>query len=158
MFEGEDAERYSALAQSRAPNTRSDVREADPPYWSSLRGIATVVRVEEARGWPFRALYCYWVNTEPSEVPSMVGAFGSNPMSGPIVASAPFQVYPFLPLWRGVVANLMLYGAALFAAHRTPLIFRAWTRRRRNLCVTCGHVLIQSQARCPECGASRTGP
>jgi hypothetical protein len=58
---------------------------------------------------------------------------------------------PLRPEWPGVVANAVVYGAALGILAATLMVLRRFVRVRRRLCPACRYPMGES-ALCTECG------
>lgn len=61
----------------------------------------------------------------------------------------------YRPLWPGLAANSVVFGAGWWVVISTTGYFRRVARRRRGLCPACGYSLtgLATGTRCPECGA-----
>lgn len=64
---------------------------------------------------------------------------------------------PLRPIWPGWVANVLFWSAATWSAFAIPRSLRARSRRKRTLCVACGHPLAGLPT-CPECGGLGADP
>lgn len=64
---------------------------------------------------------------------------------------------PLRPIWPGLVANVLFWSAATWAAFAIPRSLRARSRRKRGRCIACNHPLAGSSA-CPECGGLGADP
>jgi hypothetical protein len=62
---------------------------------------------------------------------------------------------PLRPIWPGLVANVLFWSAATWAAFAIPRSWQVRSRRKRGLCIACAHPLASSST-CPECGGSRS--
>ncbi len=61
---------------------------------------------------------------------------------------------PFQPLWAGLAADALVWGAVILTLwHTTGAIVRV-RRRRSGCCASCGHWLHEPRSPCPECGAA----
>lgn len=64
---------------------------------------------------------------------------------------------PLRPIGPGLAANVLFWSAATWAVFAIPRSLRARSRRKRGLCVACGHPLAGSPT-CPECGGLGADP
>ncbi len=68
------------------------------------------------------------------------------------------EVLPYGPIWPALIANTLIYAAALFAltaALRTGVRrARVKLRLRRGRCIACGYA-VRALPTCPECGQIR---
>jgi ssDNA-binding Zn-finger/Zn-ribbon topoisomerase 1 len=105
-------------------------------------------------GWPARSLWGFRTNgnrymgIQPKSTLIPVGRSGV----------APRVELPTRPIWPGLAANTLFYGALIAAAWCCLRGVRPWRRRRRrgrNNCPDCGYVRagIPAESKCPECGA-----
>jgi hypothetical protein len=112
-----------------------------------------------AGGWPFYAFHGGgW------QVPRAVQAKGEGV---PAVFALPSWVpsrqnhpptIPIAPCWRGLALNLLVWSLVVLSAWSGVGSLRRWVRGRRGRCVACGHPLLPSSSRCPECGTDRAVP
>jgi hypothetical protein len=110
--------------------------------------------IEDARGWPFLALWCQFDYNWDRRRTSAIGALALSPTSTPL---ADFRALPLRPIPRGLLLDTALYAAAwallLTLAATRPL--RRIRRRARGHCPACGYDLASLPA-CPECGWNRS--
>lgn len=120
-------------------------------------------RVETEYGWPLRALW-HWQDEEYGPVH---GAIAWNDTAGRR-ERYPGQIWgglPCLPVWKGLIVNTMVYGAAWAALLAVPLTVlnlmprsRQRRRLRRGHCPQCNYDLTDgADSGCPECGWNRGG-
>ncbi|MEX2218808.1 MAG: hypothetical protein WD749_08615 [Phycisphaerales bacterium] len=108
--------------------------------------------MEDARGWPWLALWCELRHGRDRTV----SVNGGVPLSAATTAPGDYRALPCLPIWRGLLANTAVYAPAWMAAlilfRWRPL--RATLRRARNQCAACGYnrAGLAPSATCPECG------
>ncbi len=154
-----------AIPRRAAPG---DAFDDIPEFWreeirtGSAGGGTLIIWPFEIRvGWPIRCMR-YWID----------GAYGWN-RSGYTITSPQVRrgwvagrsprgslherVVPFEPIWSGLFASTLLYGAACFTAGLLAGRIRAGRRRRAGRCVACGHHLGGADV-CPECGAGYAAP
>lgn len=114
----------------------------------------------EAWGVPFRSFWgwhAYGNFASRPPTPSGIHHGGDLlPYFAPNSFGSGTRVFPFLPLWPGLIANTLIFAAAwggLFSLLRAA---RRALRRRRNLCPACAYDLRQTPpgSPCPECGAA----
>lgn len=134
---------------------------ADPGAWpTNIGGKARQVAGVRAHGWPLPALWHRTVYDGRS------GPWGYADRGAVLIGALHARAYewqmgplylPYLPLWRNLLADTALYGAAW------ALLLLAWagvrtaTRRRRGLCPVCAYDLsgLPPASPCPECGRAR---
>ncbi|MGD1914649.1 MAG: hypothetical protein ACFCBV_00460 [Phycisphaerales bacterium] len=142
------AEPEPALSLRRAAELISTKASKDDPRPQIIRlepddtwTDATLYRV----GWPLESAYCVSLRSQGTNVVSdrgfvIVQAFGRR------------WVIPRLPLWPGLLANILFYTTLAL----TPVVLLRWRRTRRRikhgLCVACGYELGRDVEVCPECG------
>ncbi len=105
---------------------------------------------EEARGWPFVALYS-WRNLASN---TTGGTFLR--LRGEDVWGDDSKVLPTLPIWRGCLLNTAFYAVLWMLPLAAPSFFIVHRRRRRGRCPKCGYDLRGQTNGCPECGHNRT--
>lgn len=159
-------------SSSRAQSDSS--RRAYVMDWGRLREIQQARpagksgTTDDARGWPWLALYCEF---EPVNPWSAVGEYtveggislpislvstpritGFDPFGGHNFADV--RALPYRPIWPGFLFNTAIYAAAwLLILSFLPLIRRR-LRLHRNHCPRCNYDL-RGLAGCPECGWHR---
>jgi hypothetical protein len=101
-------------------------------------------------GWPWRSA---WGTTTTYPLPP------GSPFKGlwrPTAFGRDWRV-PYLPLWWGLLANVMFYTLLVLA----PVVLWRWLRLRRRakrkLCLGCGYELGAGVGVCPECGLAGEG-
>jgi hypothetical protein len=110
--------------------------------------------VEYIAGWPLRSATMYKAPDEEQvfdalELPSWLNSLVGNSHDIPV---------PTRPIWPGMIANTLIYGAAWAALFVTPGIARGRLRAWRGRCPRCGYDLRhQASPGCPECGWKRAG-
>jgi len=120
-----------------------------------------------AYGWPWRALvFELWEQNVPSNrvggMPDWEeGLRGAVVVPGGGLRRSPSiggdDLYlPLLPLWRGLLANVLFYALVVLVLRRGFVLLRGRRRRRRGRCWAgggCGYDLTGlDAATCPECG------
>lgn len=144
-------------------------RELDPstlPSWSVLANITEVPEdyrigfgrtIEQSGGWPFRAWYGSYTDSAVLASPKSVTAI---PESSVIGGSSwdDFVIYPFGPVFPGVVLNTIFYGGTswlvTFGIVRFTRRVRSAVRISRRRCIKCNYDVRGLDA-CPECGEPR---
>ncbi len=125
------------------------VRETDP--------AVTTIGADDARGWPFRAVWCEIHPAGPGPTSRLWHAPGGVIIAGasdPDIAAV--RVLPWRPLWSGLFADWAIYAAAWFSAALATAWLVGKARRRRGGCRRCGYDLAGApDAGCSECGWSR---
>jgi hypothetical protein len=161
-----------------APQPPGASPEALLPSWSGLAplmGKTTPRRANweqhtvDARGWPMVALFS---RTEIAESASMSKSlYLSSPYSSltslgsgyasPASVTLPRRIiWPWRPIWGGLLVDTLLYATAIAAlwglCTKPRRFFREVSRVKRGCCVACGYDLGYDLARgCPECGWRR---
>ncbi len=117
-------------------------------------------RTVDARGWPCLALYC----GDRAKLQSTVEFYGGIrlpvqiPPSSGGVPRARSIVLPYLPIWRGFIANTAVFGSGWMVVLSSPWIVRSCRRHRKDACPSCGYNLVglPSSSACPECGGRQS--
>lgn len=130
-----------------------------PAALESTRRLTAGVRVEDARGWPFLALWC------SLDEAAIQGVGGGDPAPGGIRLSRPgpkatpghFRALPMRPIWSGLARNTAVYAGAWLAVLLVLRLGQRILRRIRGRCLACGYD-VRGLACCPECGRPRSGP
>ncbi len=104
---------------------------------------------QDARGWPFLALWCHLDEAAPSGHTVR----GGITLSSASVTTGAARVLPWLPIWRGLILNMLIYAAAWLVVILVYRRLRAAVRRRRGRCPRCNYDRRKSAGPCPECGA-----
>jgi hypothetical protein len=124
--------------------------------WSALKKLRTInVTVEEGFGWPF--IGAKWYNGQDGRI------HGGISLGGTCTAwlgnkqikstSTPFTAIPYIPVWRGALANAIIYASVCFVIRTSWSVALASRRRHLNVCTKCAYDLRGSPAaQCPECG------
>ena len=105
-------------------------------------------------GWPFRALR---VERSLHGGAPLPWTWRRGILLGPEPrAESAFKVLTLalIPLWPGLLAETMLFGAMFFA----PFAIVRLRRRRQSRCVRCGHPLLTAANSCSECGHMTARP
>lgn len=139
----------------------TNLAASELPQWSSVPMHPDTIdlvdglvasRVEEAHGWPFLALRGR-VDVMSTAVGAprreTRGALVLGEARGPIADRIRFL--PIFPIWGGLLGNSLCFGLAFWCAALAHSAHLARSRRARNQCTTCGHVLTSAE-RCQECG------
>jgi len=119
---------------------------------------------EEASGWPFLCLRCYWGTQHISERPSETIAKHDDLTGGIEVSKEPAVALSYYPILHGMLANTAIYGSIWWAILFGPGMVIRWRRRRAGRCAKCGYDLrglspapgngsgSRSDSVCPDCG------
>lgn len=129
----------------------------DVPWWSvadyspdllaSARPGALENRVETAFGWPVVALHTF------SNVDNGIQSW-TTAWAAPSPTNRPY-VLPYRPIWRGMLANTLGFGALWWAMLLGPGKVKRLLRRRGGRCTKCNYKLRGLEKDlCPECGES----
>ncbi|MEE8155413.1 MAG: hypothetical protein V3T53_10725 [Phycisphaerales bacterium] len=120
------------------------------------------VRVADARGWPFLAMWSglsYDGQLQPpSKVPTIMHGLVVNPnaMSGPSPGTT-VRMLPLALIWGGFLADIALYSLGWLVLLMLTVAGRRALRSRQGCCVICGYDLRGTpQGNCPECGSAIT--
>lgn len=130
------------------------------PWWSRFRErewrLDESAFLEKAYGWPCRALGLVWKGPARQWGTNILtgawppGGMPGGPAAGPVLA------FPLTPLWRGLIADVVVWaGVWVLLVAGSRALVRA-RRRRRGACEQCGYSLQSLESeRCPECGRTR---
>lgn len=124
--------------------------------WGTLGRISNGIRLqdegtEDARGWPWLAMWCEIKHAPVYGDPAVVRGGLRVPTTGTGLGDA--RCVPLRPIWTGFLLDTAFYGAiwAMFLVG-VPTGKRA-ARRKIGRCVRCGYDLQHDLAAgCPECG------
>ncbi len=149
--------------------------EAFEPWLTAWRLDPGRVRgmVEDARGWPCRALAASCESpisgmgylTIPQALRPGPGLVVCLPRDGRILRSATttgmivtdLRILPLRPIWRGMIVDVCFYAALLYSANPGVGALKRWHRRRHGRCPVCAYDLRgqdPSSVVCPECGCA----
>ena len=131
------------------------------PEWSRVGAVPTreeakwnMFRIEQIGGWPFTA----WRGDWSIDTRSPTGqTFNSLPdiQSGGSFAWRDFVIYPYEPVFPGVIYNASIFGVFLYLGWRGLVLIytrvRAAMRVEDLRCPDCGYNCYQLEM-CPECG------
>ncbi len=121
------------------------------------------IRIVDARGWPWLAL---WSGQEVVGFPPPGSTVGGSvtitrgyflPREGakPFSHYTGVRVLPLAPVLPGFLMNTLFYAVILWLLWSTPFATRRLIRKRRGRCVRCGYDLRHAEHEaCPECGAA----
>lgn len=103
---------------------------------------------EFAVGWPFRAFRAETVAPSTGPPERKRGYLDLGPLG----------VVPCLPIWRGLVLDVLVLGSAWWVVLSCLSVLRRRRRIRRGLCVFCKYDRsgLDAAAVCPECGGTTT--
>lgn len=135
--------------------------------WSDTDWDAPRVPGDHARhqqiltGWPWRAFRCERDAVE-IRIPSKsinVGGIAGHTQRGISLTpqiSQEWNALPYDPIWLGLIANTITYGAVWWIIIFGPFLLRKKIRRQRGLCPECAYDLRGDLlSGCPECGWGR---
>jgi len=120
-----------------------------------------------AYGWPLRALAVeLWVRDVPPERTGGGAGYEEFLRGAVVIPGGRLRRsgmmgeddlwLPLLPLWRGLIANVLFYASLVLVLRRGFVLLRGRRRRRRGRCWWrggCGYDLTGLHAAtCPECG------
>lgn len=145
--------------QSQSDPSPSDLA----PYWFKRFALTEDEKPDDSRllaayGWPLLALRyeCQIPGGEPNTDNCSCPVTGLDPWQDPIMSYTLHRVIPCYPIWRGLLANTLLY--AIFAGvifHWLPAL-RRHVRYRYGKCPKCAYNLKHDlKSGCPECGWGR---
>ena len=123
---------------------------SDIPYWSATnaqQGEHIVRLIEDARGWPLLAMVCRFEDLDGYGHRFVARGGLELATAGPGQPRA----LPIVPIWRGFLANTMLYAALLWLLFFAPFTLRRHLRARRGLCPACAYPVGELSV-CSECG------
>lgn len=151
----------AAVARTGMKSADHDRSWGALPEALSRGGKAAGNGIEDARGWPFLAMWCTFdptvIEGTMSGKPSPDGLALSR-VDGKITTSH-FRALPMRPIWKGLAANTGVYAAAWFVVLGAFVAARRSARRRRGRCPACGYDLgCDMDGGCPECGWNRPPP
>jgi hypothetical protein len=171
-----------AAGEADARGFSSSLRSAALPWTTWWRGWPDADHAEyrtvDAFGWPCRALARikdsrYRVlpdNGSAKEQEQTSWEVPLKRLSGRDFCGRTFvdPRFPICPLWRGMLVDAVLYGAAFYVVVLLPLRGLLWIvlpsargrrRLRRGECPKCRYELrgLPAGAPCPECGWKRPG-
>ncbi len=139
------------------------LERVDATYWdwSLLRKgggpeVLSVIIAEEARGWPFRCLRCYWKGGEIRGGVDLGGGRRDYHLENGVQTSISFpndapRNLPLIPIWHGLLLNVLFYASLLMSARMLHVSVRQHMRVRRGLCPKCAYPMGESSV-CTECG------
>jgi hypothetical protein len=122
----------------------------------ALGGAAAGSGLEDARGWPFLALWCSF------DAPAIDSATATRPVSGGLAISrrgvntAQFRALPLMPIWSGFALDTAIFACAWGLAIPAFHSAKRACRRLRGQCPACAYNLKKDLTPgCPECGWNR---
>jgi hypothetical protein len=136
-----------------------------PPTWGTFAGTPRAplpaIGTDHGFGWPFIALW-YRVDGERIESPAFGRVVRATQVRGGYLIRGAAEIrvrgydhraLPFLPHYRGLLANSALYASLWALLIFAPPLVRLQRRLRRGHCPQCGYDLQGNLVqRCPECG------
>jgi hypothetical protein len=127
----------------------------------TVEGLAATTFMEDAAGWPMRALRSRWA-MESQSAPNAPGwsfwhdSIALNAVGPAAAVGIPLdnqRALPLRPIPLGFVINMLFYAAIFWLVFGGPFDLRRHYRRRRNLCLHCAYPIGTSEV-CTECGKS----
>lgn len=127
------------------------------PSWSIFHRSGNQPVIEDASGWPFLTLRCYWLG-EYSEAERRMwyvlhNGIGTPKSLGWADTWGTVGAYPLEVLPRGLLYNTLFYSVVIGSVYAGARRLRSARRVRRGCCATCGYPCLGLQT-CPECGAT----
>jgi len=135
------------------------------PY--EVEGLAGL---DDARGFPFVALWCSWGNEvmpidndgAPWSAPNILSGGLALPDDvggiGTWDRYARLRALPYYPIWSGLALNTAFYAMVFFAFVRLTRAVKHARRYRRGLCPMCKYDRVFDYSRpCPKCGSEARG-
>ena len=120
------------------------------------------VRVADARGWPFLAMWSGLSYDEPiqlpTKTPTIMHGLVVNPsaMSGPSPETT-VRMLPLALIWSGFLVDTAFYALVWLVLLMFIVAGRRRLRSRQGCCVICGYDLRGTpHGQCPECGTALT--
>lgn len=120
--------------------------------------IANFDGADDARGFPFLALWCRWPATFTVLGPTTFGPVegGISIPDHPSTALTGAQndrALPYRPIWSGLALNTLIYAALFFTFVRSLRFARSRWRRSHGRCPRCAYDRLDDYTTpCPECG------
>ena len=155
------------LLQQQWIFTARDVPPGEPPLiWGRInadRKFLDALRwgVDDAKGWPFK---CLWCQVDVDDVNLLLVDAGTFRLSGGVELRSiqgknilHSAVLPLRPLWLCLIANIFIFGSSwLLMTSAVRSLRRRW-RYNKHQCVACGYDLGSTNqfTICPECGSVR---
>ncbi len=125
-----------------------------PPTPTKEEMAAGVIRFEQVGGWPLRSWRGDWQIDNRSVSGRSLNSFPDSPVYGSL-AFRDVVLYPFEPIFPGVILNAILFGACTFlfwvAGKMAFVRIREYTRVRDLRCPNCKYNCTGLKV-CPECG------
>ncbi len=155
-----EQERIVDAADCRnVPWSRTKQPPPEGAQWNALPQM-----VESATGWPWRAMMwdADWVYPRGATAPTVLSVRGGIVLPGGIAASPLIHVVrnvlPLKIIWRGMILNALVFGAAWWLVTAAFATRRCLLRAMIGHCPSCGYDLRGTHlGQCSECG-SRIGP
>ena len=107
----------------------------------------------DARGWPFRVLWCLYPYDYEPDFPATGVHLPDSIMPAEEADWNPPAALPCMPVWGGLLADVAFYAAAWMGMFTVPRWIALAARRRRGLCPACAYPRAGlGLLPCPECG------
>lgn len=129
---------------------------ARPPDGETAESVTSVDTA--AHGWPWRCLASESWTVKVMQVhPTSAGGGYCEVLKGNLVlgqTSRGRTIMPLRPIWPGLLADTVAWGAAWFVVLAAVSGARSLMRRRRGRCAACGYDRrgLGAGVACPECG------
>jgi hypothetical protein len=166
-FEAAQAMSFHFDGVSAWPITESEFRDL-LPAWSDMHDGQAIYRQgdrvhsllsyhEVANGWPLlslRGTCLVDITLGRTDAVAFRNVHGMLPTLDDEQWGVPGTMYPYAPIWSGLLLNTLLYASSLWMLCQfmvLPLRFRRRLRLRRGLCPHCAYP-IGSSPLCTECG------
>ena len=145
----------AVTARSMRDTLRGDRFSSDiTQNTASSRWVDMLVFRITTWGIPFESLWG-WTSNDGSTYQT-----GGNlsPFLAPAKTKSQTRIFPYLPLWPGLIANAAIFAVGCWGAVWVTRATRGALRRRRGACPACAYDLrANPPGPCPECG-HHSGP
>lgn len=128
----------------------------DLPRELAREGASPGSGMDDARGWPWPALWC------ALDAAGIDGGTTTHPVSGGFrisrisVGSARYRALPLIPAWRGLALDTLVFALCIALLAVSARYVRSHWRRVRGWCPRCAYDLKRDlRGGCPECGWNR---
>jgi hypothetical protein len=134
---------------------------APPELTESNQQQRTWATAIEERGWPFPAFTCRLsapMDRPDAPVYEVEGGVWAEQTDSPTRGGEiqTLRAIPATPMWPGLIANSLIFTAALYLVSFVPALVLSRFRNKRGHCPRCNYNLVgQLAPGCPECGWNR---